>query len=206
MKVAENKNAKHQEDTFLDAFLSSFRKKNIAITEILPYKRTTKEGYLIDTENNYQAFLRVKTTDLVSLNTDDLNRIISQLTNLCRIYTENIKILAMTYSTETTEQQMYWKTKINKYRRVISSGTGNVQRYETMLKLALDNFRRVTWVEENLSELTFFIVVYGKSEKEINVRVRDVIRMGGKPFSLQLVDKKNIEKVIFRLTNMNTDL
>ena len=88
----------------------------------------------------------------------------------------------------------------------MSSNIGNVQRYETMLKLALDNFRRVTWVEENLSELTFFIVVYGKSEKEINIRVRDVMRLGGKQFSLQLVDEKNIEKVIFRLTNMNTDL
>ncbi|WP_077356079.1 hypothetical protein [Virgibacillus halodenitrificans] len=206
MKVAENRNKKHQEETFLDAFFSSFRKKDNAITDIAPYKRTTKEGYLIDEEDNYQAFLKVKTTDLVSLNPDDLNRIIHQLTDICRIYTENLKILALTYSTETTEQQMYWKSKINKYRRIISSNTGNVQRHETMLKLALDNFRRVSWVEDNLSELTFFMVVYGMNEKEINTRVRDILRLGGKQFSLKQVDEKNIEKVVFRLTNMNTDL
>jgi len=64
----------------------------------------------------------------------------------------------------------------------------------------------VTWVEEQLSELTFFIVVYGKNKKELDNHVRDMIRFGGKPFSLKLVRRDELEKIVFKLNNMNTEI
>ncbi|WP_382920498.1 hypothetical protein, partial [Streptomyces sp. NPDC057062] len=186
-----------------------FKSNDLPIIDVLPYKSITKEGYLIDTHNEFQAYLKVKTTDLISMNNSDLNRMIQQLTALCRVYLEPLKILSMTYSTETTQQQAYWKGRINKYRKaLIVKGLPEreIDRYETMLKLALDNLRRVSWVEESLSELTFFIVCYGKNKKEIETRVRDLMRLGGKQFDLQKVDKRNLEDILFRLNNMNTEL
>ncbi|MFI8496632.1 hypothetical protein ACIGC1_27995 [Peribacillus butanolivorans] len=208
MKVAENKNAKRQGTGFLDVLFSSFKSNDLPIIDIMPYKSITKEGYLLNKQNEYQAYLKVKTADLVSMNNSDLNRMIQQLTGLCRVYLEPLKIVAMTYSTETTQQQAYWKGRINQYRKLLSKGLSDVEhvRHEVMLKLALDNLRRVTWVEEALSELTFFIVCYGKNKKEIETHVRDILRLGGKHFNLQKVDKKNIENVLFRLNNMNTEL
>lgn len=209
MKVAENKKAKRQENSVLDVLFSAFKSNDLPIINVMPYKRITKEGYLIDKHNEYQAYLKVKTTDLVSMNSTDLNRTIGQLTTLCRVYPEAIKIVAMTYSTETTQQQIFWKGRINKYRRALMAkeiSDADYNRFETMLKYAQDNLRRVTWVEESLSELTFFIVVYGKNVREIDTRVRDMLRIGGRQFDLKHVDEKGkIEDILFRLNNMNSE-
>ena len=161
MKIAENKKSKRQETSFLDVLFSPFKSNDLPIIDILPYKRTTNEGYLVDKQNEYQAYLKVKTSDLVSMNNSDLNRMINQLTNICRIYTDPIKLVSMTYATETINQQSYWKGRINKYRKIlISKDLSDFERnrFEVMLNLALDNYRRVMWVEEALAELTCFIV------------------------------------------------
>ncbi len=208
MKVTESKVDKKTSSSFLEVIFSSFQKNDLSFAKIVPYKRTTKEGYLVDRENEYQAYLRVKTGDLVSMNNTDLNRVISQLTSISRIYTEPFKILSMTYSTETTDQQRYWKSKITHYRRTLLSENISEKernRYSMMQKLAMDNLRRATWVEDSLSELTFFIVVYGKSTKELETRIRDMVRLGGKQFDLKQIDRNNLEDIIFRLNNMNTE-
>lgn len=209
MKIAENKSVKRQEHNIFSGFFSFLRSNDLLITDIIPYKRITKEGYLIDKYDEYQAYLKVRTTDLVSMNNSDLNRMISQLTSLCRVYTEPIKIISMTYSTETAKQQNYWKGRVNKYRRYLVSNNISYEeknRYEVMLKLALDNLRRVTWVEDSLSELTFFIVAYGNNKKDMDTHVRDLFRLGGKQLDLQLVDRKNLESILFKLNNMNTEI
>ncbi|TRZ39357.1 hypothetical protein CEQ21_07285 (plasmid) [Niallia circulans] len=209
MKVAENKSTKRQDTTILDVLFSSFKSNDLPIIDIMPYKRVTKEGFLVDKQNEYQAYLRVKTNDLVSMNNSDLNRMISQLTSICRVYTEPFKILSMTNSTETSKQQLFWKSRINKYRRVLMADNvpeSEITRHEVMLRLAVDNLRRVTWVEDNLTELTFFIVVYGKNQKELELRVRDMTRLGGKQYDLQLVNRDNIENILIRLNNMNTEV
>ncbi|RBP59337.1 hypothetical protein DES36_11962 [Alkalibaculum bacchi] len=209
MKVTEVKNPKNQGNILIDVLFSAFKSNDLPMVDIIPYKRITKEGYLVDKENAYQAFIKVKTTDLISMNMSDLNRMISQLTNLCRIYTEPIKILSMTYSTETIEQQLFWKNKINEYRKMLLSSNitnSEYERYEVMIKLATDNLRRVNWVEDSLSELTFFIVVYGKNEKEIGIHIRDLIRLGGRQFDLQQLKDKDLENILFRLNNMNTKM
>ncbi|KIO69905.1 hypothetical protein B4065_1363 [Caldibacillus thermoamylovorans] len=204
MKITESKK-QHREPIFWEVVLSPFRKSDLPIVDVIPYKRITKDSFLIDKQNEFQAYLKVQTTDLVSLNNSDLNKVINQLTTICRLYTEDIKILAMTYSTETTDQQIYWKAKIAQYQKMLMS-KNNREQYEIMLKIAKDNLRRVTWVEEQLSELTFFIIVYGKTEKEINSHIKEIIRLGGKTFNLQLVDRYNLENIVFRLNNINTNI
>jgi len=60
-------------------------------------------------------------------------------------------------------------------------------RHEVMLWHANDQLRRVVWVEGVLTELCFYFVVYGKSEKEITERISDLIRLGGRELGLCFV-------------------
>lgn len=206
MKIAENKSKR--QDSVLDVLFSSFQKKNSTVIDLMPYKRVTNKGYVIDKENEYQAYLKIKTKDLLSMNETDLNRMISRLTSICRVYLEPIKLLSLTYLTETSDQQTFWKRKIKQYRqRMMNSNIpkSEYNKLEIQAKLASDNLRRVSWVEDNLTELTFFMVIYGKSEKDIESNVNDIVRLGGKEFNLKLIDKKNVEDLIFRLNNMNTE-
>ncbi|MEC2469376.1 hypothetical protein P9X10_32255, partial [Bacillus cereus] len=76
------------------------------------------------------------------------------------------------------------------------------QRYS----LAVENLNRVLWVEKNLKELAFFIVVYGENEKELIKNVKDIKRYGGRQFDLQNMKAKEVEKLIFKLQNMNSEM
>lgn len=208
MKISEAKSVKRQEDTFLDVLFSNLKSKELPFTKISPYKKMLNEGYLLDQYDEYQAYLKVKTRDLGSMNQADLNRIVSHLTDLCKVYNEPFKIMSMTYLTETTQQQFFWKGRVNKYRKILLSkdiSQKDINRYENMLKLAIDNLRRVNWVEDNLTELTFFIVVYGKNIKELETHVRDMTRYGGKQFGLSQIKGKKLQDIVTRLNNMNTE-
>lgn len=55
------------------------------------------------------------------------------------------------------------------------------QRYS----LAIEILNWVLWVEKNLKELEFFIVVYGKNETELIKNVKDMKYYGGRQFNLQ---------------------
>lgn len=127
-----------------------------------------KKGILVDRRDNLQVYLKVKTTDLISMNKDDLNRFMNQLTSLCRVYHEPFKILSLTYSTETTEQQVYWKRMALRYQGKMSqdvSERNEEHLWSQRYSLAIENLNRVLWVEKNLKELAFFIVVYAKMKQ-----------------------------------------
>jgi len=196
--------------SFLSTIFASFRKEDASVLEVVPYKRIdSKTGILIDKRGHFQAYLKVKTTDLVSMNQDDLKSHMNQLTNLCRVYHEPFKILSLTYSAETSEQQMYWKRVATRYQKILNKGGLAYEQEQAIYhhySLAVEQVNRVIWVEKNLKELAFFIVVYAKTQKEIEKNVNDMIRYSGRQLSLKRMSPKEIEKLIFKLNNMNSEL
>ncbi|PER60458.1 hypothetical protein CN502_29115 [Bacillus cereus] len=196
--------------SFISTIFASFKNTDASIVDVAPYKRLEqKTGVLVDRRDNLQVYLKVKTTDLISMNKDDLNRFMNQLTSLCRVYHEPFKILSLTYSTETTEQQVYWKRMALRYQGRMSqdvSERNEEQLWYQRYSLAIENLNRVLWVEKNLKELAFFIVVYAKSETELVKNVKDMKRYGGRQFNLQNMKAKEVEKLIFKLQNMNSEM
>ncbi|OTX54175.1 hypothetical protein BK723_10660 [Bacillus thuringiensis serovar pondicheriensis] len=204
--LAEN----NEKQGFISTIFASFKNADVPILDVSPYKRIDKDsGILIDCRDNLQVYLKVRTTDLYSMNDDDLRRFMNQLTNLCKVYHEPFKVLSLTYSTETTEQQVYWKrmalrfqAKMNREEVTNEEARVCYQRYS----LAVENLNRALWVEKNLKELAFFIVVYGANEKELIKNVKDMKRYGGRQFDLQNMKAKEVEKLIFKMQNMNSEM
>ncbi|PDZ62305.1 hypothetical protein COA27_26850 [Bacillus cereus] len=205
-----NKEQASEKQGFISTIFASFKKTDALMVDIAPYKSIDKKtGTLVDRRDNLQVYLKVKTTDLLSMNQDDLKRFMNQLTSLCRVYHEPFKILSLTYSTETSVQQVFWKRMAIRFQnRMNREGVGKeeealwYQRYS----LAVENLNRVLWVEKNLKELAFFIVVYAKNEKELVKNVKDMKRYGGRQFDLQNMKAKEVEKLIFKLQNMNSEM
>lgn len=198
MKVIEKE--KKQKDLFIP-----FTSKILPLTEKILYKRIEEE-YLIDRNDEYQAILQVRTADLRGMNRADLNRAIECLTIINRIYAEPLKILSMTYLTKTSEQQKFWKRKVEQHRLEVFESSGHRQlQARRKYQYALDNLRRMVWVEENLNELVFFFVVYGKTRKDIEGNLRSIKQMGGRTLELsQITDESELERIVFKLNNMNT--
>uniref|UniRef100_UPI003F49430E hypothetical protein n=1 Tax=Bacillus multifaciens TaxID=3068506 RepID=UPI003F49430E len=191
-------------------FLSLERKETTSVLDAIQYKRIDrKTGTVIDIRDHYQAFLKVKTTDLLSMHEDDLTRIMSRLTSLSRVYHEPFKVIGMTYLSETTEQQAYWKRMALRYRSRMNKGNVTEEQIKLLryrYKLANENLMRVIWVEKNLEEFSFFFVVYGKSEREIEKNIADMIRYGGKELGLKRLSIKETEELIYKLHNMESEM
>lgn len=199
-----------EKQSFLSVIFASFQKKDLSVLKVVPYKKIdSKTGILIDRRNIYQAYLKVQTTDLLNMNYDDLKQHMSQLTSLCRNYHEPFKILSLTYSTETTEQQGYWKRIAISHQRRLNEEKLDYAQEQIIynrLTLANEHLNRFLWVEKNLKELAFFVVVYGKNEKEIQKNVTDVIRYGGRNLNLRKLPVKEVEKLVFKLQNKNSEM
>lgn len=200
----------NEKQGFISTIFASFKNADVPILDVSPYKRIEKKtGILVDRRDHLQVYLKVKTTDLYSMNKDDLSRFMNQLTSLCKVYHEPFKVLSLTYSTETTEQQVYWKRMAVRFQgRMNHEGVTKEEEWVCYQRysLAVENLNRAIWVEKNLKELAFFIVVYGKNEKELIKNVKDMKRYGGRQFDLQNMKAKEVEKLVFKMQNMNSEM
>ncbi|HFF8364363.1 TPA: hypothetical protein ACGE4H_000926, partial [Enterococcus faecium] len=68
-----------------DKFLELVIPKDKDMCELLPYKKILKDGTLVTNDNKYQAFFKVKTTDLTSISEDGFMRMVNKLTYLNRV-------------------------------------------------------------------------------------------------------------------------
>ncbi|EMW5885868.1 hypothetical protein [Enterococcus lactis] len=190
-----------------DKFLELVIPKDKDICELLPYKKILKDGTLVTNDNKYQAFFKVKTTDLTSISEDGFMRMVNKLTYLNRVYLEPYKIYSLTYPTETVNQAIYWKHRIQEAKRsLLSNNDHNLETYlKWNLKLAYDNYERVDLVS-TLPELMFVICVYGKTQKEVKNHADVMKQAGGRELDLQRITEGDLINVITKLMNPNTSL
>lgn len=177
------------------------------VSELLPYKKMLKDGVLVTNDDRYQMFFKVKTTDLTSISEDGFMRMVNKLTYLNRVYLEPYKIYSLTYPTETVEQGLFWKNRIQEAKKEIFNNKD--QHLETYLKwnlkLAYDNFDRVELVS-TLPELRFVIAIYGNSIKEVKNHAGVMKQAGGKELGLQLLEGEDLINVITKLMNPNSSI
>jgi len=189
---------------------SFFKGEDLSVSEIMPYKRISDKGYVVDRNDAYQGILKVKTSDLQSITLDDLERHIGRYTDLHRVYVEPFQKISMSSPTQTKAQQIFWKQKVASYQMALAEPgllVSERNKLTTRLRLAGEAYRRVVAVEKVLPELAFYFVIYGQTEREIESNMSDMIRLGGRELGLQHVsDQAEIEKILFQLLNMNTEV
>lgn len=180
------------------------------VTELFPYKKITKDGYLLHKNGQYQVFLKVRTFDLQSMNDNDLERLTRTLQTLFRVYIDNLKLISMTYPTETKAQQAFQRKKIDQYQeRLQDPNLSQWQRegLENKRFRAMEELQRMEWAENNLKDLTYLIVLFGESIEELEENIRTVQRIGKRQFSLEPLKKEGTLKTIVKqLMNMNKEI
>lgn len=192
---------------------SLFDKDSLSIIDKIWYKRITPEGYIVDKNDRYQAYFKVRTADLYSMDDNDLERYILQFTNLLRIYTEPLKIYSMTYPTETKKQQNYYAKLIKRYTREMEyykETKPNQRRYEEIANKhdrALEQFRTQSWVEDNLKDLIFFIAIYGESKEALEENLRSMKRLNSTTFNIEHIsDQTTLINLMKKMHNMTNEL
>lgn len=181
--------------------------KDKDISELLPYKKILKNGVLVTNDDRFQIFFRVKTTDLTSISEDGFIRMVNKLTYLNRVYLEPYKIYSLTYPTETIEQGVFWKNRIQEAKReLFNNKDPYLDKYlKWNLKLAYDNYERVDLVS-TLPELMFVIAVYGNTLKEVKNHADIMKQAGGKELGLKILKDEDLVNVVAKLMNPNSSL
>lgn len=197
--------SKKNEETLFDKITSLFTSKDVPVTSFL-YKKVTKDGVIVDKNDNYQMFLKVKTTDLSSLSQDDFKRFFNKFTHLLRVYTEPIKISSLTYPTNVHSQISYWQYRVAQIRRKILTldpeDTHQHKIYEAQLKIAIENIGRTNFVS-TIPELTFTFTIYARNLKALQKQAKFLKNVGGRELGLQMLNQEETIKIIRKLNNMN---
>lgn len=188
---------------------SIFRGENLSVVQIMPYKRITNEGFIEHKDDHYQAYLRVKTFDLQTMNDSELNLIIQVFQTLLKVYNEPLKFISLTYPTETKVQQYFQKKKIFQYSQRLQKQEKNNKARKGLLNKrnrAMDELQRMKWAESTLKDLTYFLVVYGKTPEEVEENIKTIQRLGRRRLEFEHIQsKKELERIIKRLMNMQQD-
>ncbi len=163
--------------------------------EIAPYKRL--DGQLVvDKNDEYQSFLRIQTQNVFGMTEEEQVQLLESLTTLCRVYIDSMSLLSMKFPPSIEAPLVFWQNKLLQARE---------RRSAIQIKIAQDNIVKLYWVEKNLPDLEFYLIIYGKTKEECQANVKLAKRFSDY-ILMDDLSAENVEKIIFKLCNMNTDI
>ncbi|CEP45857.1 hypothetical protein UT300013_31800 [Paraclostridium sordellii] len=162
-------------------------------SDLLPFLNIADDGS-IQTKYGYMEIYQIATKDLNSLTSDETNMHISELTTFLRGYSDDVKIICMSYPVNTEVQQKHLSNKIQ--------NTDN----DIYIKFLNKKLERLKLLEKLRTNKEFYLVLYfenerDKREKEIYIQRRANRTMGIEPID---IDKK--VKILYKLNNQNSKI
>ena len=162
-------------------------------SDLLPFLNIADDGS-IQTKYGYMEIYQIDTKDLNSLTSDEVNIHINEHTTFLRGYSDDIKIICMSYPVNTEVQQKHLSNKIQNTDNLI------------YIKFLNKKLERLKLLEKLRTNKEFYFVLYfenerDKREKEIYIQRRANRAMGIEPID---IDKK--VKILYKLNNQNSKI
>lgn len=165
-----------------------------SVQEKIPIKRMDQND-VVKSDDSYLAFLKVSTQDINGLSAEEQYQAQKQLDTFMRIYDDDTSILAMKFPANIDPNVIFWNKKLANAKR-----KGNM----AQAIVCSEQIRRLVWVEMNLSNLDFYLMVYGKTKKDIVMAKTLAKRSAGSLIKVKDVSSIQSEKILTKLFNLNT--
>lgn len=182
LKRAEKKKAKVEEGARKEKLLRQ-------TPSLLPFLQVHEEYILL--KDGVMEIFQVGSKDLYSLNDEDLRFLLMGSARFYRSYSDDIKIIAMNFPSNTEKQKEYWLNKRDKTEDDIRLGFINRKLFE------------LDFLEKERTNREFFLFIYAKNEQQLNERRKQVIRDMQQVFPLQELSIQKKKDVLFVLNNQN---
>ncbi|MDH6364516.1 hypothetical protein M2139_001493 [Enterococcus sp. PF1-24] len=166
------------------------------VIEVFPYKRMDGD-YLVTKNDTYEAIYKVETKNIYDLSLAERYQVMDSLTNLCRLYVEDLCILSMMFPSSTEVNQNYWREQFIQAQEQM-----NLERMEA----AKNQVNVQMWVEKQLANHEFYIFVYGNNKTELIENGKRLIRNSSSDLAIKAVKADHVEKILFKLFNPNTEV
>ena len=172
------------------------KEENPSIQELVPIKEMIK-GNVVKKNGRFLSFLKVTTRNINGLSASEQYMAMRHFENMLRVYEEEMSILSMMFPTNIDDNLVYWNRQLQLARE---------ERNPVRARIIREQISRLVWVEQELSNLEFYFIVYGKTEKELNLSKTILKRAGGSNLGIKDIPPKQIEQILIKLNNLNTPI
>lgn len=163
------------------------------VTEILPHSHYDEEhGFFINQDETCIALVQVRAKDLANENDYDLEYDCLKWTKLYRTYADDVKIIAMNFPCNTSENQSYFEHKLN--------NTNN-----EVFKYWLERSRReCEFLEENNTAREYYLMLFADDvEQMIKLRRIVEVELTGGECLVERISQTKQEQVMYKMNNMS---
>lgn len=173
---------------------NEYKKVDKVVVDLLPFLDILEDGSF-KTKYGYMNMYQVKTKDLNSLSSNEVESHIVEFATFLRSCTNDIKIVSMKYPVNTEVQQQHLLKKIE--------STNKDSFFLPFLQKKLDE---LTKIEELRQNTEFYLFVFYHDEKQKREREKSLIRLNSLAVSLKEIDVNKKIKILFKLNNLNSKI
>jgi len=170
------------------------KKIHASTFELLPFKRI-EGGRVITEDDEFIRYLQIETKNINGLSEDEQYQVMHKLEVLMRIYEHDFSWLTLNFPPNVETNLAHWRKKVFDARSAKDSARA---------KTALEQLSKMLWVEANLKNLEFYFQVYGTNEQDIENKEALIKRLCGLVLGGYVIDEEKIEKILYKLCNMNS--
>lgn len=138
--------------------------------------------------------VQLRTRDFDTASEDDVEYDSLALLKFFRLYADDIKIVALSFPTDTKSQQQY-------LAHILSRTKNSVFRYFLQYKL-----EELIYIEKNRTDREFYLFLWAKSPAEMQDNLITARRCLGSVGLLIELDEIKKEQILFKLANKNTSV
>lgn len=183
------------------SFIFSSRKKRyLSILEKFPYKRIEKLGDLttvVTKTDGYQVFLKIKTRNIYSISGGDQFQLMDSFNAFCRTYADDFCIYSLMFAANTNEGINFWTRKLQQAQE---------RKNKMQTAICREQIMKIIWVSKNISNMEFYLALYASSMSDAADKVKLATWNGGAGIQLEVLNEDEVEKLLFKLNNMCTEV
>lgn len=180
--------------------LSKSSKDEETMLSLLKSCDIDNEGIIMTKDGQFQRFLRVNTTDLYSLDRNDLAKYLDAFQLFNRVLKDDYKLVSLASKVSTSNNQVYW-------RRLGSKNPIRTEQDILKRKIQNENLAALMDIErqpDTYKELLFYIIIYSDNKKTLQQLTRNVQNADGGFLKLRPISRQETIEAKFKLNNMNS--
>lgn len=182
-------------------FISLFKKGNTdekkavadkRVTDIIPisYYDTEANAYVLK-DGTYMDFFKVNTKDIYSASNDERNWDNLKFAKLYQTYPGDLKYITLNFPTNTSEQQDYWRHKIER----TSNPLQKKQQEEKLFQLE--------WLQTNSTKREFYLFYFSSDKEQLKKNAADILTImrTGRDGLLEIISQTKKHQILFKIAN-----
>lgn len=170
------------------------KKKKNEVTSLIPIKEIDFEKeYFIYSDGTIMDFIQINPKDIKNLDDDERRLDNSYFEKFYKLTSEDIKIWALNFPEDTTEQKKYFSDKIQKSKNPM---------FKELLDTAL---LQVEYLQENYLTREFYMQIFCETEEEYRKtidNIQSVLGMNERALTNRISLEKKVE-ILYKINNKN---